>query len=429
MDPVLTICIPTLHNPEQLGWCLTSLLKHTDYPYKIVVVDNGCAGLVKEDVKSLEFEHIEVLEPDCNLGWMGSINLALEQCDTMLFCMMNDDVCFLPGQKEYWRVLTTHLGDGRVGSVGPCSNYVAGTQSLMELTTPDVFDASLIIGVCNVMRTDTLKELGGLDESLPGGDDLDLSMRLLQAGMCIRIDKRAFLYHAGQQTGKRVQGEHWNSQWMQELTNNALVKKHGFKAWYECYQASWKDTDAVDAVLDEHSEHDWYEEQLEAFGGKIGVSLGCGSDRLGETVGLDVRKNGSSGGAGGAKQTTVDSDVTAHAESIPYMDSTQDYIVAGHVLEHLIDPESALAEWRRVLKSDGKLFLTAPNHELLQTMLIDYTHVHAYTPVTLKRLLFNAGFIVEFCESHAMGAIRIVASKSPVPSARASITKMEGVLA
>jgi SAM-dependent methyltransferase len=46
----------------------------------------------------------------------------------------------------------------------------------------------------------------------------------------------------------------------------------------------------------------------------------------------------------------------------PYADGARDFLIAHHVLEHIDDPVGALAEWLRVLKDGGVLFLSVPNY-------------------------------------------------------------------
>jgi ubiquinone/menaquinone biosynthesis C-methylase UbiE len=41
--------------------------------------------------------------------------------------------------------------------------------------------------------------------------------------------------------------------------------------------------------------------------------------------------------------------------------SSVDFVIANHVLEHIPDPVSALIEWMRVLKDDGVMYLSVPN--------------------------------------------------------------------
>jgi SAM-dependent methyltransferase len=48
-------------------------------------------------------------------------------------------------------------------------------------------------------------------------------------------------------------------------------------------------------------------------------------------------------------------------ESIPVDNESFDFIIASEVLEHLINVDHALAEFHRLLRSNGKLILTTPN--------------------------------------------------------------------
>jgi SAM-dependent methyltransferase len=47
----------------------------------------------------------------------------------------------------------------------------------------------------------------------------------------------------------------------------------------------------------------------------------------------------------------------------PIQNSTYDYILASHCLEHMANPLHALDEWKRVLKQDGVLLLVLPHKE------------------------------------------------------------------
>jgi SAM-dependent methyltransferase len=64
-----------------------------------------------------------------------------------------------------------------------------------------------------------------------------------------------------------------------------------------------------------------------------------------------------------------------------------DLVIMCEVLEHLPEDFAALVHARTVLKNDGHLFLSVPYaHDQ------EPTHVRAYTPTTLTRLLKLAGF-------------------------------------
>mgnify|MGYP003121870648 CR=1 FL=1 len=238
MSTKLTIVIPTWNNPKMLKGCLESLFHHTQYSFNVVLVDNGCSGVVKSTIKKERKDLISVIEPGENLGWMRAHNKALESCDTEYYCMLNDDVIFVPGQQDFWDRLIIHLENG-AGAVGPSSNFVSGCQNIHITDIPDVCDTTLLIGFCMVLKTEVLKGVGGLDSDLPGGDDFDLSIRLRNAGYPLRVERRAYLHHIGQQTGTRLFGSDWDSAWSQEVTNNAIIAKHGALQWEKCLMAYW----------------------------------------------------------------------------------------------------------------------------------------------------------------------------------------------
>ena len=423
MKPMLTIAIPTFNNHQQVRDCLMSLLRHTDYPFEVLVVNNGEDYGMKASLEAVDTGNVEVLQAEKNLGWMGGINLALEHTKTPFFCMMNDDVLFLPGYSHFWRILVDHTNWERYGAAGPCSNFIAGVQSLFQLEVPMECETSALIGMCLVMETQFLKDLGGLDETLPGGDDLDLSIRIRAAGKQLLAQKTCYLHHIGQQTGRRVEGEYWDSPTHQERTVNALIRKHGVFKWASAYQASWRYVERFNDLVEENKpEQSWIRNRLEPFrgDGKVGLNLGCGNlTDYGEGLNLthvDLAEPGDRG-PGGRKYEGATPDLVADVLNLPQKDESQDYLVAAHLLEHLVDPVVALQEWGRVLKPGGKLFLQVPDHEVLATMLLDYTHVHAFTVASLTNLVkyLPKWKIGEVERGNAAREVRVVLEKV-VPS-------------
>ena len=414
MSPLLTIAIPTYQNYQQLTWCLTSLIGNTEFPFKVIVINNDSTNesqlQIQEIVNSIGFKDIEVLQPGTNLKWMGSINLALHKTSTPFFCMMNDDVVFIPESKTFWRTLINHFVNTEVGAVGPSSNFVAGNQNLFNVNLPIHLCSSLLIGFCLVTRTDLLKEINGLDESLVGGDDLDLSIRLSKMGYDLIVDRSAYLHHIGQQTGQRVHKGYWDSQDHQEAVSNAIIAKHGFVAWHNCFQSKWSYFNPNDKNPNVLYEEDWFNKHLKHYKDKKGLNLGCGS-KGGDysAFGFDIARKGDQG-AGGRKLTEAILDSTADANDLPISSNSLDYIMAPHILEHLLNPYASLDEWDRVLKPKGMLLLTLPNHNLLPTMVLDYTHLHAYNPDSIKSMISKTNFVIdEFIENvHGAMAIKLI---------------------
>lgn len=54
-------------------------------------------------------------------------------------------------------------------------------------------------------------------------------------------------------------------------------------------------------------------------------------------------------------------DYYGDAANLPFRSNSLDYVVSSHVLEHTANPVAALAEWYRVLKPDGLVYLVVPD--------------------------------------------------------------------
>lgn len=230
------IIIPTWNNPQYLFPCVDSLLR-TDYrDIHIYIVNNGDPVYVNSLVGR---QGITVLQQKDNLGWEGGIKKGLEASNEEFVVFMNDDT-FIPVSSEMWlTTLLSHFVNPKVAAVGPSSNCVMGQQSIFAQSPSDMPSLNYLIGFCMIVRRSALDEVGGVDDTLPGGDDLDLSIRLRKAGYNLIADKNAFVYHHGFKTGERVNGGPeikggWNSVEMMERTNFALMSKHGLQAWIDC---------------------------------------------------------------------------------------------------------------------------------------------------------------------------------------------------
>ena len=69
-EPLLTICIPTYQNYQQLQWCIYSLIANTEYPLKIIIINNDPTEESQSNicsmVESTDVDNIEVIQPGSN---------------------------------------------------------------------------------------------------------------------------------------------------------------------------------------------------------------------------------------------------------------------------------------------------------------------------------------------------------------------------
>ena len=82
-------------------------------------------------------------------------------------------------------------------------------------------------------------------------------------------------------------------------------------------------------------------------------------------------------------------DVVASADAVPLPDGYADAVLCTQVLEHVQEPGAVLAEFHRLLRPGGRLYLTVPLVWELHELPHDYFR---YTPASLELLLGNAGF-------------------------------------
>jgi SAM-dependent methyltransferase len=121
---------------------------------------------------------------------------------------------------------------------------------------------------------------------------------------------------------------------------------------------------------------------------------------------------------------------------LPYEDASADVVLAGEILEHVVDTESFLREIHRTLVPGGALVLSTPNIlwpknrvrllvgrypdalEYRSRYGTDFGHVRIFGPDQLRELLGETGFVDVAVIGNRIGPISTLAS-APAPIARA----------
>lgn len=396
---LVDVIIPTFDNPQFLIPCIKSLVMHTSMrdQMRIIIVNNGAKEAESWIPKS---DGITLIQADRNLGWEGGLKKGLEVSDAPFVCFMNDDT-YVPLSSFFWmHTLLSHFSDPSVAAVGPSSNVVMGAQNVfLQDDANAIVEVPYLIGFCMVIRRADLDAAGGIDDTLPGGDDIDLSIRLRGLGKRLMNSRAAFVYHHGFKTGTRVNGKDWNSQDMTERTNIALIRKHGFKKFFETLYGikandgstfQWEDTEGN--LIREYLKGD----------GKTVLEMGCGGNKtIATALGVDRIPTGEK--VPNVRSQSSQADIVADVSEVPLTDQSADIIIARHILEHMVDPVRTLREWRRLLKDKGTLILALPDHRTSNTIPLNAEHVHAYTPDSAQALLELMGFKLTAFHQHYNG--------------------------
>lgn len=381
----IAILIPTFNNPQYLYPCVQSIMMNaeTEDLFHIYVINNGTP-------KSIDFNgnpYITVLDQERNLGWEGGLKAGLEASKEPYVVFMNDDT-FVPfGERMWLNRMLAFFSYPDCGAVGPSSNVVMGKQNIFIPMRATYTKTKFLIGFCMFLRRDILEQAGGVDASLPGGDDLDLSIRIRNLGKDLIIDRETLIYHHGFKTGERVHGnagqvDGWNSIQKLEKTNQALIAKHGLKAFLDL----WKEDPVPNGMIP----HTWgssEDELVKSFvvGEKI-AEIGCGMKKLfPHSIGIDIVPIGESIPGLSSNQISV-ANIVADVEG-PLPIENCDTIIAQHIAEHQVDVLRAVTSWKNALKHGGRLIIAVPDQTIRNTIPLNWQHYHAFTPDSLKRMM------------------------------------------
>jgi len=415
---LVSILIPTWNNPQYAQPCVRSLLENqaTTGLFHIYLINNGHPDSC--NWADIGHPQVTILHTGGkNLGWEGGLALGLEHSKAPFVCFFNDDAYIAPSSRMWLNQLLQSFKDPKVGAVGPASNVVMGWQNIFTPVPYQRFSSKFLIGFCMVVRRSALDEVGGVDTSLPGGDDFDLSIRLRDAGYKLMVDRDVFVFHHGFKTGERVFGTSnqaggWNSYEFKEKTDFALIRKHGFAKWWElikgAYQLPRDNENTVKAWED--SEAELIRERVQ---GETILDLGCGSSKTVEkAIGVDmVARDETITTLTGQPQSAADV-VADVSQPLPFEEGSVDTIIARHILEHMIDPITAIKQWTQVLKPGGRLILAVPLEGLVLSIPMNIEHKHAWTPDAMKVLLETVGLkVVEQLDSQNGVSFITVATK------------------
>ena len=147
---------------------------------------------------------------------------------------------------------------------------------------------------------------------------------------------------------------------------------------------------------------------------EVGCAAGMTGQELKKRSGVFVAGIELNAKAAEVARTVLDDVVQGSIEDmdLPYSDGSFDCILFADVLEHLVDPLSALLKVRRLLKKDGTVVASIPNvqfhgviHKLIEGNwtyekegILDETHLRFFTYKEIGKLFNQAGYSIDAVE-------------------------------
>lgn len=198
----VTVVIPVRDNPSGLLRLLGALRG-----LKVVVVDDGSTNPLREnDFRDVHCD-VRLLRLERNRGPAAARNAGLMACDTDFVAFLDSDVVPRRGWLE---ALLGHFCDPavalaapRIVALAPSDNVVARYEAvrssldlgLREAPVVPFGTVSYVPSAAIICRRSALLEVGGFDETLTSGEDVDLCWRLNEAGARLRYEPIAMVAH------------------------------------------------------------------------------------------------------------------------------------------------------------------------------------------------------------------------------------------
>jgi SAM-dependent methyltransferase len=109
-----------------------------------------------------------------------------------------------------------------------------------------------------------------------------------------------------------------------------------------------------------------FDRALHLGSGRDKRDLGTELESEGEIISIDPDKSG-------LKENGVQKSVLGDGQRLPFSDETFDLVFSEYVFEHLPDPQSALEEIDRVLKTESDFVVLVPNPNHYYARIADFT--------------------------------------------------------
>ncbi len=188
------IIIPIWNQKILTAKCIESIIRYTDFPYRLILVDNGSEPETKTYLERLAAEYPErvfLIRNETNLGWVGAINQGLKESNASEYVsIQNNDIEVSPGWLR--GLIDVAQCDKKIGLVNP------SWESDNPRSNDRYTEIDYCRGFCMLIKREVINKIGGLDTAYGMGyyDDWDYSERAIKEGyICARANKVKVVHH------------------------------------------------------------------------------------------------------------------------------------------------------------------------------------------------------------------------------------------
>lgn len=251
IEPKVAIIISTYNQKKLLEESLESLKKRTDYKnYKVFVVDDSGKGEIGREINK-KFKSVEVIINKSNKGFSGANNVgikkALKEYNPDYFLLLNDDTEII--EKDWLKkIINVGEKDKKIGILGCKIIYPDGSLQNMggymkkwkielelDKNKKDIFEVDHVMGAFVMIKKETIKKIGFLDEIYSPYllEDTDYCLRTKEKGWKIVSIPYVSIIH---KKGKSIDSLEDKKRLLVRFKNDIIFSKRHLKGWNKFFR-------------------------------------------------------------------------------------------------------------------------------------------------------------------------------------------------
>ncbi len=187
--PAISIIVPAYGVATMLGEALDSLIAQDRGDWEAIVIDDGDARVADAVAPYAHDSRIRFLQTD-NGGLPTARNRAIAVAQAPFIALLDGDDIYQPTYVSTMLAATT--ASDRIGLVSCDATYFGHDRAgerfsaycaqALPASLERVLRRDFNIFICATIRREAIDSVGGFDPSLKSAEDLDLWIRLLEAG-------------------------------------------------------------------------------------------------------------------------------------------------------------------------------------------------------------------------------------------------------
>ena len=407
----LSIIIPVYNMSAQINQCLLTIRKTVRLPYEVIIVDDG--SFANERVVIPAADDVCVLRTEEHRGFSHAVNMGIRASVGEVLLFLHADVLIAPHTAE--DMLDALIGDTARGAVCvvaprtyegtqylPDTDYhsweafVAVAEDIRTRNREKIFPLIVAEMFALMVRRDVVEAAGFLDEaySVPALASYDYTVRMTRAGYEICALPSVYIHHN-------------DSVHAQDMESYEQLRQRERSLFYSKWGVSLDYSFQVRTDLFPMMDLSREGLRILEIGCACGATLRVIGTRNPSTrlYGVELNENAATIAAPFAKILSM------NVEQLDPVDIPErfDYIIMGDVVEHLLEPWTAIHNMRELLVPGGAIIASIPNVAHLSNLynvlcgrwtyenmgLLDHTHFRFFTKSEIVKLFEGADLVID----------------------------------